>query len=325
MLFNLISFGKKFELEQSLLYQTLNSNVDFIKESDLANFNDKFFKLYQIDIFRPILDVILTKLKNNEAKIKVSPMKSWDRVAGHCTTATTTQKNEESLFFKKNYTIVIKSIRPDIIIHEIAHAIEHIANIDLNKDFRKILASDTNGKKSTNEQLNASVKSILKDELKNYELSHFMSELFARVFEIISISYEVNGWSKYQYKYKEVASFFENTIKWMKNTLHPILLKQTDKNILAESELFTKNLKPYKKKWATESINSNFSANKKWKDNLPSISTTNSNEVAEVINSFEHWTQDKTIHQLDDGKEYFLFNDKGGKRPENKNIKLLEE
>ena len=45
MFFGLVGKSKKFELNESLLYQTLNSNINFKKLSDLDEFNSKFFRL----------------------------------------------------------------------------------------------------------------------------------------------------------------------------------------------------------------------------------------------------------------------------------------
>lgn len=310
MFFGLIK-GKKFELENSLIYEVLNSNLEYNNIDSLNDFNKKFFCLYRVELFRPILNTILTKVKNGEARFKVKPLFSWDRVAGHCETATTEQLENESIFRKKDFTIVIKKITPPIIIHEIGHAIEHILNLNLNKEFRHVLASDVNGKRSTNMQLNVAVKTILKDELKSYEIKHIMSELFARFFELIAMSYEVDGWSTYQFKYNEISSFFANTIKWFNKSIIPLLNKEVDKKILKNSIEYCNTLQPYKKVWA-DNIHSQ-------KNKITDMNDAKK-EVQDAIKSFEHWSENKTVHTLNDGTEYYLFNDKNNS---NNNVLLL--
>ena len=317
MLFGLIESKKKFEIQESLLYTTLNSNINFEKLSDLEEFNTKFFRLYAIDILRPALNAILTKVKNNEAKFSISVMRSWDRVAGHCVTATTAEKEQNSIFLKKNYTISIKSIEPSIIMHEIGHAIEHIAGLNLERDFKKILTSDIEANKTNNIQISSAIKTILHDELKNYELESITAELFARTYELIALSVEVDGFKNFQYNYKAISSYFGNILNFFNKFLNPILEKKIDKNILKSSNEYCKHLQKYEKKWSSKSKYSKFTNGKKWTDNIASKNSMEDKEVAEIIGSFEQWQKGKTVHKLDDGTEYFLFNDS------NNNTKLL--
>lgn len=310
MLFGLIGC-KKFELEKSLIFEILNSNLQYTNQNFSIDFNRQFFALYRIKLFRPLLNVVLTKIKNNELRFKLLPMSSWDRLAGHCQIVSNAQLEIESVFAKKNYTIVIKDIKAPIIIHEISHAVEHILNLDLNVDFRKILASDTNGKMSANANLNSAIKQILKDDLKNYELKDVMSELFARFFEIIAMSYEVDGWSAYQFKYNDVERFFKNTINWFNLEVVPLLNRCIDNDVFKNSSEYVKSLKNYEKVW-TEKINSK-------KIKLTSDSFLDAKETEEAIQSFEKWSKDKAVYKLDDGTEYYLFNDKNNFLLENKN------
>ena len=64
MLFGLIGY-EKFELEKSLMFEVLNSNIQYTNQDFSDTFNKKFFALYRIELFRPILNTILTKIKNN--------------------------------------------------------------------------------------------------------------------------------------------------------------------------------------------------------------------------------------------------------------------
>lgn len=311
MLFGLIG-RKKFELEKSLIFEVLNSNLQYTNPSFSTEFNRKFFALYRIKMFRPILNVALTKVRQGEMRFKLQPMSSWDRLAGHCQIVSSAQQSIESIFIKKNYTIVIKSIKCPIIIHEIAHAIEYILDLDLHKDFRKVLASDTNHKTAPNMQVNSAVKQILRDDLKEYELKDVMSELFARFFELIAMSYEVDGWANYQYKYDDIAKFFPNTMHWFDVVVVPLLNKQIDKEILKDSEAYVRDLQKYKTIWRDKVHSA------KVNRGLETDAFLDRKEFEETVQSFENWSKNKTVHTLDDGTEYYLFNDKNNFLLENK-------
>lgn len=307
MLFGLISNSKKFELENSLIHKIVNSNIDFDNLSNLEDFNSKFFRLFYVELFRPSLNAIITKIKHGEAKFKVSLLKSWDRVAGHCVTATTAEMKNESVFLKKNYIISIKSIEPSIIMHEIAHAIEHISELDISGDFKKNLEIDIRKNNTNNIQVSTAIKTILFEELKNYELTSINSELFARFFELIALSIEVDGLKKYQYNYQAISTYFDNTIKYITNVLNPILLKNIDGDVFKNSNEYCKYIKKYEKKWTSGAKYSKFTNGKKWSDNIQSNNSLNDKEIEEVINSFNNWRKNKTVHKLDDGTEYYLF------------------
>ena len=312
MFFGLIN-NKKFELWESLLYKTVNSNIDFDNLSNLEEFNFKLFRLYYLDLLRPSLSALITKIKHGEAKFSVSVLKSWDRVAGHCVTATTSQLENESVFLKKNYKISIKSIESSIIMHEIAHAIEHISNINVDGDFKKFLELDIKINNTKNMQISSAVKTILFDELKNYDIASISSELFARVFELIALSVEVDGLKNFQYNFQSIFLYFSNTIKYIKEILNPILLKNVDDDILKSSEEYCKYIKKYEKKWASRAKYSKFTDGKNWSSNIKSNNSLNDKEIDEIISSFNNWRKDRVVYKLDDGTEYYLFKKENNK------------
>ena len=53
-----------------------------------------------------------------------------------------------------------------------------------------------------NIQITSAIKTILSDELKNYELESRTAELFARTYELIALSSEVDGLKNFQYNYQ---------------------------------------------------------------------------------------------------------------------------
>ena len=189
---DLILFDNSFEVKHNKILSYVYSNTIFEKKTDLEYFIYCLSELYRIPIFVPVLNAIITQLKRGNAVFKVQPLKSYDRVLGHCTTATKEVRSQESTFkngiFSKHYTIVIKKIIPDIIIHEIGHAVEHISGINVNGDFKKALYEDLRLNNTHLLQVKSAVKDIMEQQLKNYKLENHMAELFARYFELVAMS-----------------------------------------------------------------------------------------------------------------------------------------
>lgn len=250
----IIIFNNNFNIKNNnSILNYIYSNIEFQNKTDLESFIFSFTELYKLPILVSLLNSIITKLKHKQANFKLIPLKTWDRVLGHCKTVTKEIKAQESVFkqklFNKYYTIVIKQNTSDIIIHEIGHAIESISNIDINKEFKANLDKDLHINNSNSIQLKAAVVDVMQKQLKGYELKNITSELFARFFELLAMSEEVGGWGKYQFNYTEISNYFKNTIIWTKNILIPILHKKIDQDIETDSIKFIENLKPYKKEW----------------------------------------------------------------------------
>ena len=60
--------------------------------------------------------------------------------------------------------INIKTVECDIIMHEMAHAVEKTSGIDLNGDFRKVLGNDMKNRFSNNIQVASAVENVIKKE-----------------------------------------------------------------------------------------------------------------------------------------------------------------
>ncbi|MBR2140808.1 MAG: hypothetical protein IJ853_00425 [Rickettsiales bacterium] len=306
---DLILFDNSFEVKHNKILSYVYSNTIFEKKTDLEYFIYCLSELYRIPIFVPVLNAIITQLKRGNAVFKVQPLKSYDRVLGHCTTATKEVRSQESTFkngiFSKHYTIVIKKIIPDIIIHEIGHAVEHISGINVNGDFKKALYEDLRLNNTHLLQVKSAVKDIMEQQLKNYKLENHMAELFARYFELVAMSREVGDWGDYQFYYNDIINYFMNTTTWVNNILIPILNKNTDDDVAALANDFVANLKPYKKEWVRNN-RSRFAdvddMNNKWVESI-----TKGREDAEVAKSFEKFFEGKEINKLDNGVEYFEF------------------
>jgi hypothetical protein len=235
-----------------MILEIISSHTNAITLRRKEKFLYNFEQLYQLPILHPILNLITSKAKNNLVEFIIEPQKNWDRLAGHCKTEGIF--NKIGSFFSKNhkYKIFIKNINAEVIIHEIAHAIEKEIRIDLNQDFRKVLTLDFQNRNSQNIQMISGIETIMIKQLKGYNKSHIMSELFARYFELLAMSYEVNGWGQYQFYYQDIVGYFENTTKMIEKKFNNTINKKIDKEVLTWSKDLVKNLKPYKKQWAKD-------------------------------------------------------------------------
>ncbi len=227
-------------------------------DGDKEKFLRRFEQLYQLEILRPSLNLIVSKCKRREANFVVEPLKSWDRCAGHCQTKGFFSRMGG--MFSKNLTheIVIKTIESDIIMHEIAHAVEKSSGVDINGDFKRALESDINGRTASHLQVAPAVESVMRTELKNYKLQNHMEELFARYFELLAMSYEVGGFSRYQFKYDDIVGYLKNTTNWTINYFNPMISKMVDGTVENEARKLVENLKPYEKKWAEDVKNTHY-------------------------------------------------------------------
>ena len=306
---DLIIYDDKVTKKDSLILNYLASGVETAKKSYVDDFIYCITELYRIPLFSCMLNAVITKIKHKQAEFKLMPLKSWDRVLGHCITATKEENSLESIFknglFSKHYTIVIKQISPTIIIHEVGHAVEHIANIDVNGGFKRCLLEDFKANNSGSIQLKSAVKDVMQEQLKNYQLEKVMIELFARYFEMLAMSNEVDSWGNYQFTLEDISIFFSNTTAWANDVLIPILKKRTDNDIEMASLDFVKTIEPYKKKWS-QKFKSRFAdtndARNKWKE----INERRDNDVKETIDYFNN----QKLSKLDNGVEYIDFTKK---------------
>ena len=306
---DLIIYNDKITKKDNLILNYLYPGIETEKKSYVDDFVWCITELYRVPLFAHMLNAVITKIKHGQAKFKLMPLKSWDRVSGHCATATKAVKDLESVFkdgfFSKNYTIVIKKIIPTIIIHEVGHSIEHIAGVDVNGDFRKNLVDDFKANNSNSIQLKSAVKDVMQDQLKNYKMEKTMVELFARFFEMLAMSEEVGGWGKYQFTLEDISIFFSNTVSWANEFLIPILIKKTDDDIDKASKDFVKTIEPYKKKW-TQEFKSRFADTTDAKSRWRELHDEEQKNVEDTMNYFNR----QNLSKLDNGVEYIDFTKK---------------
>ncbi|MFT5703592.1 MAG: hypothetical protein ACJAZX_000711 [Rickettsiales bacterium] len=267
-----------------MIEEILNKVLEFEGVNESRKFADQFSSLYGITIYKDGLDLILTKAKQGNLIFEVKIIKGWNTDEGCCIT---NQKNFYdkimSAFVRKlDHKIIIRNFEVSVLSHELAHCVAAESGFDLNKGFRKAVGFDLKNRKPDNVALSAQIKRLMVDALKSYPTTKIPSELFARYFELLSISRDVR--SDGNFLTTQVEEFFVNTSKWMKEIFNPHIKSLIDKDIaiftgdlivkngFKAEKKFADNTKSFykktdqdgKKSWSNN-VNSNFKWQKSWK------------------------------------------------------------
>lgn len=192
----------------------------------------KFFcDLYRIEIFKDGLDLILTRIKEGHLRFEVKIIQGWDTDVGHFLSEPKSFYDQTlgKFFQKRALKVTLRKISHNVMAHEMAHVLEHEGGIELGEDFRTAVGYDMKGREPKSIPLKAEIKRLMVDALKSYESSHFISELFARYFELLSVSRDVHGTG--DFTSAEVMEFFENTTNFIKKIFNPQIQKKVDKEI----------------------------------------------------------------------------------------------
>jgi hypothetical protein len=197
--------------------------------------NEKFVKLfcdlYRIELFKDGLDLILTKLQQKHLRFEIRIIKGWDTNIGCFLTDQQNIYNRTvGKFFQKNsLKIILRSLHYNVLAHEMAHALEFEGKINLGEEFRKCIGFDMKNRQAEMLPLRAEIQRLMVDALKAYSEHQFISELFARYFELLSISRNVisNG----NFATKDVMEFFANTTNFIEKIFNPQIKSQIDPKI----------------------------------------------------------------------------------------------
>ncbi len=192
-------------------------------------FTKLFCDLYRIEIFKDGLDLILTQLHKKQLHFEIKEMKGWDTNVG-C--------------FLTN-KITLRNLSHNVLAHEMAHAIAHESKINLGEEFRKCVAFDMKGREPEIMTLRGEVKRLMVDALAAYPPHHFLGEIFARYFELLSVSRNVvsNG----SFSTADVTDFFMNITNFLEKIFNPQMRKKIDPLIARETSNL--NLLPLEKKF----------------------------------------------------------------------------
>jgi hypothetical protein len=198
-----------------LLKKIFQPQLEFEGADSSEKFLKFFRELYRIELFKDGLDLVLTKVQEKDLNFEVKIIKGWDTNIGCYLT-------EQNKVFNKilgNFTrvtkqkIILRQLTHNVLAHEMAHALEFESGVNLGEEFRKCIGLDMKNRDPQSITLKAEIKRLMVEALKTYPPHQFLSELFARYFELLSISRNVcaNG----SFTTSEVMEFFQNTTNFI--------------------------------------------------------------------------------------------------------------
>lgn len=218
-------------VDDKFLHSIILPQLHFEGHDDSKKFVKFFLDLYRIELFKDGLDLILTKLKQKELRFEVKIVKGWDTNVGCFLTEQKTfyDKTFDRFFHKNSPKIILRSMLCNVLAHEMAHALEFESGINLGEEFRSAIGYDMKDRKAQLITLQAEIQRLMVDALKSYKPQQFLSELFARYFELLSVSRNVVA--KGDFATSDVMSFFENTTNFIEKIFNPQIRGKIDSEI----------------------------------------------------------------------------------------------
>ncbi len=234
-----------------MIKDILKQQVAFEGAANLEKFHAIFTSLYNIKLFKNGLDLVLTKMQEGDLKFEVKIIKGWDTNVGCYLTEQSKVFNKVKNMFsdKFRHKIIIRNLLVNVVAHEMAHALEIEGGIVLNNNFRKAIGFDMKDRKPSNVALQGEIKRVMVEDVKSYPQHQIISELFARYFELLSLSrdVEING----AFLTSEVMDFFANTTKWLDQIFNPKIKSKIDLQIANHtSKMIANNAFKVEKKFA---------------------------------------------------------------------------
>lgn len=224
---------------------------------------DNFIKivkrLYQYEIFKPMLDLTASLATAGRLHFKVYDRKFFELDEGNCRTIANNMfdKLRNRFTTAKQYTITIKKTAPEVIVHEISHMLEQEGDLSPLANFAEIIQRDITNNASTNVSLQEAVRQVMIVEVGGYKSSHTNSELFARYFQLLAMAKEILGYDgKYRYTLQDLYRFFIHTSEWMWQKMYPQILPKINTEIALASQQYIKALEDIEHKWSESKIDS---------------------------------------------------------------------
>jgi hypothetical protein len=245
--------------------------------------SEAFADLYRIELFKDGLDLILTKLKQGHLSFEIKINKDWDTNSGCFLTE---QKNYydpiKGHFLRiRAPKIILRNYTHNLMAHEMAHALEFESGINFGQDFRKAIGYDMKDRQAPILTLRAEIKRLMVDALKAYPSYQFLSELFARYFELLSVSRNVQAFG--DFATLDVMNFFENTTNFINHIFNPTIRSKIDPEISRETSKiveqvkiqgpkhkFSQKVDPFKNK-SEKSWSGNIRSNSMWHNSWKKI------------------------------------------------------
>lgn len=217
------------------LTKLITPQLNFEGARQDEKFLELFANLYRIELFKEGLDLILTKLNQKNLNFEIKYIKGWDTNVGCFLTENqgVFDRLTNKILPKKNLKIILRSLNYNVLAHEMAHALEYESGIKLGEEFRQAIGYDMKDRQASQLALRNQIQRLMIDALKSYKPHQFLSELFARYFELLSISRNVATHG--DFTTAEVMDFFANTTKFIKEIFNPQIKKIIDQKISQSS------------------------------------------------------------------------------------------
>lgn len=225
-----------------MIKEILKKQIVFEGAANLEKFHAIFTSLYNIKLFKDGLDLVVTKMQENDLHFEVKIIKDWDTNVGCYLTEQNKTFNKIINVFSNRFKhkIIIRNLLVNVVAHEMAHALEVESGLVLNEQFRKAIGFDMKNRVPNNFALKGEIQRVMVEGVKSYPSHQIISELFARYFELLSLSRDVknNG----AFLTSEVTDFFANTTKWIDQVFNAKIRSKIDPRIAQHSsELIAKN------------------------------------------------------------------------------------
>jgi hypothetical protein len=262
-----------------MIEDILNKALKFEGSNESKKFSSQFSSLYGIELFKDGLDLILTKANEGNLIFEVKIIKGWDTNQGCYLSDKRKIYNKLLKTFtnKLSHKIIIRNFATNVLAHEMAHCLEVESDLTLNEDFRKAIGFDMKNRSPESLVLKAEIQRLMVDALKSYPSHQFISELFARYFELLSFSRDVNPSG--HFLTSQIMNFFVNSSKWINEVFNKKIKGQINlqianhtlnlikNNDFKQEKKFADNSKSFYKKITSDdkkSWSSNTNSNSAW-------------------------------------------------------------
>ena len=254
----------------------IRKNTIYSDDRLLEKFEKHIMHLYQYELFKPILDLVATKMIQGVFKFKVQDQKVFDLDAGNCKTIQSNMLDSILNKFRtqKSYLITIKQISYDVILHEIGHMLEHELDLDLTQFAHVILSEIT--KKSRLITVDETIHDIMIKQINSYPANQRNSELLARYFQLFALSRDIAGYeSNLGYRLQDIQNHFSMTGNWIMQNIFSKLVPKTNADIALYSNSFLKPISEVKHKWSEQKVKALHNHQRtKWSKTVKSIKSS---------------------------------------------------
>ena len=228
---------------KQILRDLFAPQLDFKSDNKMEEFIRTFCELYRIELFKDGLDLIVTKIQEKDLRFEVNIIKGWTTMDGCYLTEQRKVFNKILGTFSKEIKkkILLHRLSHNVLAHEMAHALEFESGLNLGEEFRKAIGFDMKDREPPIITLQAKSQSLMIEALKAYPPEQFLSELFARYFELLSLSRDVCAVGNFATE--DVMGFYANTTKFLADIFNPQIKSKIDPKIAAATVEIVRQVK----------------------------------------------------------------------------------